>query len=104
VKIWNAELAYAYAKTSSRTIPPPAIGGACVWMRRIYDETIEGGESARAARQGKQGHAQRVTRLTIELASRVGVAEKDLVDIRRGALLHDIAKSPSDNILFKPAP
>lgn len=45
----------------------------------------------------------RVTSYTIHLARRVGVPEKDLVQIARGALLHDIGKiGIPDAILRKP--
>ena len=41
----------------------------------------------------------------MQLARRLGIAEEQLVHIRRGALLHDIGKMGiPDNILLKPGP
>jgi HD-GYP domain-containing protein (c-di-GMP phosphodiesterase class II) len=46
-----------------------------------------------------------VTKLTVELARRVGVPEDELVHVRRGALLHDIGKiGIPDAVLRKPGP
>jgi diguanylate cyclase (GGDEF)-like protein/putative nucleotidyltransferase with HDIG domain len=71
---------------------------------RIYDETIEGWARALELRDKEtEGHAQRVTEMAIELAKRFGIKDKELVNIRRGALLHDIGKiAIPDHILFKP--
>jgi diguanylate cyclase (GGDEF)-like protein/putative nucleotidyltransferase with HDIG domain len=71
---------------------------------RIYDETIEGWARALELRDKEtKGHAQRVTNMAIELAKRFGILDKELVNIRRGALLHDIGKiAIPDHILFKP--
>ena len=71
---------------------------------RIYDETIEGWAHALELRDKEtEGHAKRVSSMAVELARRLGVKEEQLVDIRRGALLHDIGKiAIPDNILFKP--
>jgi len=50
-----------------------------------------------------QGHAERVTALTLALASRLGVPEAEREVLRRGSLLHDIGKiSIPDAILNKP--
>jgi len=51
-----------------------------------------------------QGHSERVSRLTVALAKEMGVPEERLVDIERGALLHDVGKiGVPDEILRKPA-
>jgi HD-GYP domain-containing protein (c-di-GMP phosphodiesterase class II) len=51
-----------------------------------------------------QGHSERVSRLTVELAREVGIPKDDLVDIERGALLHDVGKiGVPDQVLQKPA-
>ena len=39
-----------------------------------------------------EGHGRRVTKLAVRLGERMGLAGQDLVDLRRGALLHDIGK------------
>jgi putative nucleotidyltransferase with HDIG domain len=50
-----------------------------------------------------EGHTQRVTALTKELARKMGMDEEKLIHIERGALLHDIGKMGiPDGILLKP--
>jgi len=50
-----------------------------------------------------EGHTQRVTEMTLKLARAAGISEKELVHVRRGALLHDIGKmGVPDQILLKP--
>jgi putative nucleotidyltransferase with HDIG domain len=69
-----------------------------------YDETIEGWSRALDLRDKEtEGHSQRVTKLSLEIARIVGVSEAEQAHIRRGALLHDIGKMGiPDNILLKP--
>jgi putative nucleotidyltransferase with HDIG domain len=69
-----------------------------------YDATIEGWSHALDLRdQETEGHTQRVTEFTGRLARLMGASEMDLVQIRRGALLHDIGKMAiPDAILLKP--
>ncbi len=71
-----------------------------------YDATIEGWAHALELRDGAtEGHSQRVMKMTLELASRVGILDDELIHIRRGALLHDIGKMGiPDQILLKPGP
>ncbi|MDP3450444.1 MAG: diguanylate cyclase, partial [Anaerolineaceae bacterium] len=71
-------------------------------ISKIYDETIDGWSKAIEMRDKEmEGHSKRVVELTLELARKCGVQEKDLDDIRRGALLHDIGKiAIPDPILF----
>lgn len=71
-----------------------------------YDATLEGWVRALDLRHNEtEGHTQRVTALTVELARTMGIAEEELVYIRRGALLHDIGKiGIPDAILLKPGP
>jgi response regulator RpfG family c-di-GMP phosphodiesterase len=73
-------------------------------LRLAYDATIEGWSHALDLRDKEtEGHAQRVTEMTLKLATSMGINNSDLVHIRRGALLHDIGKvGVSDNILLKP--
>ncbi len=50
-------------------------------------------------------HSQRVVRYTDLIARRMGLPEAELLQIRRGALLHDIGKiGVPDSILLKPGP
>jgi putative two-component system response regulator len=68
-----------------------------------YDETIEGWSRAMDMRDKEtEGHSQRVTELTLRLASAFGIPKQDLVHVRRGALLHDMGKlAIPDSILLK---
>jgi response regulator RpfG family c-di-GMP phosphodiesterase len=71
-----------------------------------YDTTLEGWARALELRDKEtEGHAQRVTEMTVALARMLGLSEAELVHIRRGALLHDIGKMGiPDSILLKPGP
>lgn len=71
-----------------------------------YDATIEGWSRALDLRDREtEGHTQRVTDLTVRLARAFKFSEAELVQIRWGALLHDIGKmGVPDGILFKPGP
>jgi PAS domain S-box-containing protein/putative nucleotidyltransferase with HDIG domain len=70
-----------------------------------YNATIEGWSRAMDLRDKEtEGHTQRVSTLTVQLAQQMGIPETDIVHIRRGALLHDIGKmGVSDAILRKPS-
>jgi len=74
-------------------------------ITRAYDATLEGWSLALEMRDhDTKEHTHRVTDLTVILARRMGILEEQLVDIRRGALLHDIGKmGVPDAILRKPA-
>jgi len=69
-----------------------------------YDATIEGWSRALDLRDKEtEGHTQRVTEKTLELARLIGLPEEELVHMHRGALLHDIGKmGVPDGILLKP--
>jgi len=69
-----------------------------------YDKTIEGWSRALDLRDKEtEGHTERVTEVTIELAKRTDIPDSQLVHIWRGAMLHDIGKlGVPDNILLKP--
>jgi len=73
-------------------------------LARAYDATIEGWSRALDLRDKEtEGHTQRVTELTLQLARAFGIRESDLSHVRRGALLHDIGKmGVPDSILLKP--
>jgi HD-GYP domain-containing protein (c-di-GMP phosphodiesterase class II) len=52
-----------------------------------------------------QGHSERVARLTVAVAREMGIPSKQLIDIERGALLHDVGKiGVPDSVLLKEAP
>ena len=71
-----------------------------------YDSTLEGWSHAMDLRDKEtEGHTQRVAELTVRLARRLGLAESEIVQARRGALLHDIGKMGiPDRILLKAGP
>lgn len=73
-------------------------------LNQAYDATILGWSAALDLRDKEtEGHTQRVTEMTIELAKKMGISDQDLIHIRRGALLHDIGKmGVPDRILLKP--
>jgi len=73
-------------------------------LTQAYEDTIDGWSRALDLRDKEtEGHSQRVTDLTLELARRMDIPEDQLVHIRRGARLHDIGKMGiPDNILLKP--
>lgn len=71
-----------------------------------YQQTIEGWAQALDLRDKETaGHSQRVTEMTVWLARELGVAENELANIRRGAILHDVGKlGVPDEVLLKPDP
>jgi PAS domain S-box-containing protein/putative nucleotidyltransferase with HDIG domain len=73
-------------------------------LELAYDTTLEGwGKALEIRDQETEGHTQRVTEMTLKLARRLGFEGEDLVQIRRGTLLHDIGKMGiPDEILRKP--
>lgn len=75
-------------------------------LEAAYDATIEGWSRAMDLRDKEtEGHSRRVTELALDLARRLGVEGTALVNVRRGALLHDIGKvAVPDGILLKPGP
>ncbi len=69
-----------------------------------YDTTLEGWSRALDLRDREtEGHCERVTNLTVRLGRVMGLPDAELVQVRRGALLHDIGKMGiPDAILLKP--
>ena len=73
-------------------------------LRLAYDENIEGWARALDMRDREtEGHSRRVTEMTYELCQLIGFTSDQLVNVRRGALLHDIGKMGiPDAVLLKP--
>jgi len=73
-------------------------------MVLAYDATLEGmGRALDHRQQESAGHTQRVSEMALDLARAMGVSDSDQVNIRRGALLHDIGMlTIPERILFKP--
>lgn len=70
---------------------------------KAYDNTLEGWGKALELRDHEtEGHSERVTQLAVRLAEAMQIGGEALVNIRRGALLHDIGKMGiPDSILYK---
>lgn len=68
-----------------------------------YDATISSWSRAVELRNHETvGHTQRVTEWTVQLSEIVGIKKEQLVQIRRGALLHDIGEfGVPESILLK---
>ena len=73
-------------------------------LSMAYDATIEGWSRAMDLRDKEtEGHTQRVTEMSQRLARAMRINEAELVNMRWGALLHDIGKmGVPDSILHKP--
>jgi len=69
-----------------------------------YNQTLIALTTALDARDREtEGHSVRVTRMSMILAEKLGLSDKQLKLLERGALLHDIGKiGISDTILHKP--
>jgi putative nucleotidyltransferase with HDIG domain len=72
-------------------------------LSQAYDATIEGWSRALELRDNEtEGHTQRVAVLTVKLARLFGLNDAELVQVRWGALLHDIGKMAiPDGVLLK---
>jgi putative nucleotidyltransferase with HDIG domain len=71
-----------------------------------YHETLESLARALDAReQETEQHTRRVELYSMALAKAMGLSDEELIEIRRGALMHDIGKiGVPDAILLKPGP
>ena len=71
-----------------------------------YDATLEGwGRTLEFRDEDTKGHTERVTGMTVQFARLMGLDEKEIIHLRRGAMLHDIGKiGIPDAILLKPGP
>ncbi len=75
-------------------------------LQESYESTLEGWAAALDLRDKEtEGHSQRVTLLSLQLAQELGMSREDLMYLRQGALLHDIGKmGVPDRILHKHGP
>src|SRR5512138_1743610 len=75
-------------------------------LQSTYSQTLWSLVAALDAREHETGdHSQRVVRYSLAIARRLGLSERDLPELGRGALLHDIGKiGVPDAILLKPGP
>lgn len=72
-------------------------------LSRRYDAALQFFVQALGIRdQETKGHSERVTDMTVKLARALGIAEIEIIHIRRGALIHDIGKvGVPDSLLLK---
>jgi len=75
-------------------------------LEMSYTATLNGWSRALELRDREtQGHSQRVTDKSVEIALRIGISLEKIIHVRHGALLHDIGKMAiPDAVLFKPGP
>ena len=75
-------------------------------LTSAYEATLEGWARALELRDREtEGHAKRVSEMTVKLARFMGMNQEQVTHVRRGALLHDIGKMGiPDSILFKTGP
>ncbi|MEI7816999.1 MAG: HD domain-containing phosphohydrolase, partial [Desulfuromonadales bacterium] len=73
-------------------------------LSNAYDNTLTALVKALDAREKEVGsHSERVMNYTAFLGGKLGMAGRELQELSKGALLHDIGKiGISDNILLKP--
>jgi putative nucleotidyltransferase with HDIG domain len=73
-------------------------------LQANYDLTLEAWAKVLEYRDREtEGHSRRLVELSTRLAKEMGVDEKEIANLRRGALLHDIGKlAIPDDILLKP--
>lgn len=73
-------------------------------LSSAYDNTLSALVKALDAREKEVGsHSERVMNYTAFLGGKLGLTGRELQDLSKGALLHDIGKiGISDNILLKP--
>ena len=69
-----------------------------------YDQTLEGWVRALDLRDREtEGHTERVTEMSVVLAQALDISGEELLNVQRGARLHDIGKmAVPDGILLKP--
>ncbi|MFA6366419.1 MAG: HD domain-containing phosphohydrolase, partial [Candidatus Hydrogenedentales bacterium] len=74
------------------------------YLFAAYDSTLEGWSRALDLRDNEtEGHSKRVMEMTVKLGRAAGIGGEELLQMRRGALMHDIGKiGIPDNILLKP--
>ena len=75
-------------------------------LETAYGVTLEAWSTALEIREKTSiGHARRVTELTIQMAAQLKLDDEDMINLTRGAILHDIGKMIlPDSILSKKGP
>lgn len=75
-------------------------------LNLAYDAAIESwAQVLELTKRESETHSARVVELTLEMARTMGIAERELIHFRRGALLHDVGNlGIPESILNKPGP
>lgn len=75
-------------------------------LNMAYNATIDAWSRTLDLRdRNTEGHTRRVTDQTVKFATVIGIDHSELINIQRGATLHDVGKvAIPDRILFKPGP
>ena len=83
-----------------------AVRQAKLDLEEAYEKTLIGWARALEYHERETyGHSKNVVDLAVELAREIGLADADLVHIKRGALLHDIGKMGiPESVLLKAGP
>jgi HD-GYP domain-containing protein (c-di-GMP phosphodiesterase class II) len=78
----------------------------CRELTLSYDATLEGwGRTLEFRDEDTQGHTERVANMAVQLARLMDLDDREIINLRRGAMLHDIGKiGIPDSILLKPGP
>ncbi len=73
---------------------------------QAYEATLKGWSRALEFRDKEtEGHTERVAELTVKISRQLGLPDEDIINIYRGALMHDIGKMGiPDRILLKNGP
>jgi PAS domain S-box-containing protein len=75
-------------------------------VKKAYEATLQGWARALELREHETAnHSRRVVDLSLKIGRKLDFSPTELIDLERGALLHDIGKmGVPDNILLKPGP
>lgn len=106
---WMFKLVRYFSVTSFLTFVIVTVLLGKYYRRAATRNLIENEESKNVALELRdretESHTKRVTETTLRLAQAMGLSDSELVNIRHGALMHDIGKMGiPDNILLKPGP
>jgi putative nucleotidyltransferase with HDIG domain len=99
IAVQNAQL---YERTKSQAT---SLAQLATQLQDSYLETLTAMSAALDLRDREtEGHSQRVSEMTVELARTLGITDAQAIrNVRYGSILHDIGKiGISDNILLKP--
>ena len=102
---WLARLRSTFAGPTAGAVASPNPWSLAVndLMSALDKTLLAWAQSVELRKGGASEHIQRVTKLTLAMTRVVGMADSELVSIRRGAILHDIGEMRlPDSVLLKP--